>query len=167
MSPTDSKAKKGGSIVDVKTMEQFKTLTGVPQLSVIHFWASWANQVKSPLKVFLHNPTDCVKLHLKVLYDTIFTDGINPIFCKTHVFQLNLWNKLKCSPTHFCQNKHITFTVENSPKIWALLYLKNCQFTRTQGFVLCCKTFVYSAKVSILSPIWRKSLQTFVYSAKV
>lgn len=27
------------------SMEQFKTLTAEPRLSVVHFWASWANQV--------------------------------------------------------------------------------------------------------------------------
>jgi hypothetical protein len=36
---------------------------------------------------YLHNPTDisenCVVRHMRVSYDTIFTDRINPIFCCT------------------------------------------------------------------------------------
>ena len=42
MSPTDAKPKK---IVDVTSMQHFKTLAAEPRLSVVHFWASWANQV--------------------------------------------------------------------------------------------------------------------------
>ena len=47
MAPADpkEKAKKGASVVNVASMEQFKTLTAEPRLSVVHFWASWANQV--------------------------------------------------------------------------------------------------------------------------
>ena len=47
MAPADpkEKAKKGASVVNVSSMEQFKTLTAEPRLSVVHFWASWANQV--------------------------------------------------------------------------------------------------------------------------
>ena len=46
IAPTDPKPKKGSSVVNVTNMEQFKRLTSAPTLSVVHFWASWANQVR-------------------------------------------------------------------------------------------------------------------------
>jgi hypothetical protein len=53
MSTPDAKAKKVANIVNVKSFDQFKALTSQPTLSVVHFWASWANQVTNSLFIVL------------------------------------------------------------------------------------------------------------------
>jgi hypothetical protein len=49
-----------------------------------YFHDSWSFLRSSTILGYLHSPTDisenCVVGHLKVSYDTIFTDRINPIF---------------------------------------------------------------------------------------
>ena len=47
MAPADPKPKKGSAVMNVTSLDQFRKVAAEPRLTVVHFWASWANQVRS------------------------------------------------------------------------------------------------------------------------
>jgi len=49
MAPMDHKPKKGSSVVNITNADQFRRLAADPRLTVVHFWTSWANQVRMKL----------------------------------------------------------------------------------------------------------------------